>query len=520
MRLLVKLAAALFLKLILVSRSLDNTTSTFLVFNGIDTFSDISFCGRFIGSTDNQFRQWVFDVSQIASGCSGDPRVQVAFTSALAASQQAEAELYCPYCLDEVYQFPNRQFVRKQQSDFGWDWSPAFVPQGIWQPAFLVQLPTEGKSEVYVKNSLVDIYRQGQLNNLPPDQGMPWVVNISIDYIGIKPRLGSLLVEIYDGEQRKFSSQTVSDVLLTDNIIQGNLTLSRTPQLWWPVGHGNQTLYSMEVRVLRVDGSVLTTVTKRIGFRTIVLNQGQITREQQAKGIAPGSNWHFEVNGKAIFCKGSNLVPLDVFWPRVTKGQTRTLLEAAVAGVGPYLQRYSSLLNGCRTRICFEFGLVVFTFQTLSTIWPMRWASCFGVNFVSQERLLIYIRPLTSAEFSDALYPVQSSFLDNVIEEAHYQTRRVNHHPSLALWAGNNEIQLALLLVAAYVPTALRNATQLFEKLFLDVLLHAVFDNSRSISYSPSSTTSGYLSLNHSAPMPMIERYNATSQDALYSNTG
>ena len=26
-----------------------------------------------------------------------------------------------------------RNFVRKAQSDFGWDWGPAFVPAGIWQ---------------------------------------------------------------------------------------------------------------------------------------------------------------------------------------------------------------------------------------------------------------------------------------------------------------------------------------------------------------------------------------------------
>lgn len=36
-------------------------------------------------------------------------------------------------------------------------------------------------------------------------------------------------------------------------------------------------------------------------------------------------------------------------------------------------------------------------------------------------------------EFGDGLYPVNQEFIDNVREEAIYNVRRVNHHPSLAL---------------------------------------------------------------------------------------
>ena len=33
-----------------------------------------------------------------------------------------------PYGVEIIYEFPNRQFIRKEQSDFGWDWGPAFAP--------------------------------------------------------------------------------------------------------------------------------------------------------------------------------------------------------------------------------------------------------------------------------------------------------------------------------------------------------------------------------------------------------
>ena len=47
-------------------------------------------------------------------------------------------------------------------------------------------------------------------------------------------------------------------------------------------------------------------------------------------------------------------------------------------------------------------------------------------------------------EFGDALYPVDQEFIDNVIEEATYNVRRANHHPSLALWAGGKPPRLPL----------------------------------------------------------------------------
>jgi beta-mannosidase len=123
-------------------------------------------------------------------------------------------------------------------------------------------------------------------------------------------------------------------------------------------------------------------------------------------------------------------------------------------------------------------------------------------------------------EFSDALTPVSADFIENSFEEAVYQIRRINHHPSLALWVGNNEIEYGLLVITVDFPEYLEPAREQYEYMYLDVLLRAVYDNTRSISYSPSSVTHGYTSLNHSAPRPMVERYlNSSSPDAIYGNT-
>jgi len=45
----------------------------------------------------------------------------------------ANAYPYSMYSGGDYFNDSMRNFVRKTQSDFGWDWGPAFVPAGIWQ---------------------------------------------------------------------------------------------------------------------------------------------------------------------------------------------------------------------------------------------------------------------------------------------------------------------------------------------------------------------------------------------------
>jgi hypothetical protein len=46
-----------------------NANSTWLVFNGLDTFTSIKFCGKHVAATNNQFRQYYFDVTDILANC-------------------------------------------------------------------------------------------------------------------------------------------------------------------------------------------------------------------------------------------------------------------------------------------------------------------------------------------------------------------------------------------------------------------------------------------------------------------
>lgn len=287
-------------------RSDDNATTTYLLFNGLDTIADVWLCGQKVASTNNQFRQWYFDVSSALSSCppdNNDPELLVQFFSAPGAAyylaSQPGAETW-QWPIEGVFEFSHRPFIRKEQSDFGWDWGPAFAPSGIWKDAWVVQLrgaqgpgPGPGPGpELYVRNSIYDIYRLGQLPNLPPDQGADWVLNASVNVLGTVPEGASMRYAVLDlATNETVSSGLLGDVIGAGDVITGQVVLGgQDYKLWWPSGLGVQNLYNITVDILAASGATLASVTKRTGFRTIVLNMGEITDEQIAQGIAPGNN--------------------------------------------------------------------------------------------------------------------------------------------------------------------------------------------------------------------------------------
>ncbi|KAI2463727.1 glycoside hydrolase family 2 protein [Annulohypoxylon bovei var. microspora] len=466
-------------------------SSTFLLFNGLDIFSDIRLCSQSVASTNNQFRQYFFNVTDILSSCeSSSPELQIQFGSAPKIAEdianQPGQETW-PWGVEGLFEFTHRQFIRKEQSDFGWDWGPAFAPAGIWQKAWVLQFHED---EIYVRNSLLDIYREGQLNNLPPDQTANWVLNASVDVIGAVPEGAKMNFKIIDvATQQEVSSGALSNVTNDGDVITGLAVLAAEDyRLWWPNGLGPQDLYNITIEIVSGPGKIISSITKRTGFRTIVLNMDVISEEEVSKGIAPGNHWHFEINGQPFYAKGSNFIPPDAFWPRVTPARIRQLFDSTVAGN-----------------------------QNMLRVWASgAYSPDFMYDIADELGILLW----SEFPFSDSLYPVDQDFLENCRLEAVYQVRRINHHPSLALWAGGNEIEsLELSNVKSSAPELYDRYQQEYETLFLHTLLPAVYGNSRSITYTPSSTSNGYLSINFNNSIPITERYDNATPGAIYGDT-
>ncbi|KAJ7862475.1 glycoside hydrolase superfamily [Mycena olivaceomarginata] len=49
----------------------------------------------------------------------------------------------------------------------------------------------------------------------------------------------------------------------------------------------------------------------------------------ETRGITPGDQSHFEINGKGFYSLGTNIIPFDPFYARTTTEQVRWVLESA-----------------------------------------------------------------------------------------------------------------------------------------------------------------------------------------------
>ncbi len=178
---------------------------------------------------------------------------------------------------------------------------------------------------------------------------------------------------------------------------KGEATIEN-PELWWTrelSDKEKQPLYT----VVAAMGD--NKITKRIGLRTIRLDRGRDSY---------GSNFCFYLNDTPIFAKGGNWILSDSLMGRVTKETYDYYIDSALEANFNMLRIWGGAYYGCDYfyEQCDEKGLL---------LWQ---------DFM----------------FACLMYPLyEEDFVKNVLEEVEYNVKRINHHPSLMLWCGNNEIE-------------------------------------------------------------------------------
>lgn len=126
---------------------------------------------------------------------------------------------------------------------------------------------------------------------MPPDQSTDWIFNASVDVVGNIPLEAYLRYSIVDLDTKKqVSNGSFSNIVNGGDVITGIATLNASEyELWWPNGLGAQKLYNMTVEIIS-KRKTIASVSKRMGFRTIVLNMEPISDLELSQGIINGSN--------------------------------------------------------------------------------------------------------------------------------------------------------------------------------------------------------------------------------------
>lgn len=265
-----------------------HTDRIYLTFEGIDTISDISLNGSFLGHTDNMHRIWEYDVTALLNEGENKLEVNIKSPNRYVAQMDKKRHLWGVDTTMAGY-----THLRKAHCMFGWDWGPILPDMGIWRPCTLSSYSGGRIKNVY--------YSQEHSENKV-------LLSCEADIEVFSGNCEAVL-EITDPQGKIICTQP-----LTDGKCQVTI---KSPQLWWVNGLGEQPLYNCTVKLLS-NGEVCDKKADRIGLRTLT-----ISRDKDEWG----EEFCFINNGVKFFAMGGNYIPEDQIVSRCTEEKTRRLLD-------------------------------------------------------------------------------------------------------------------------------------------------------------------------------------------------
>ncbi|HEX5624856.1 MAG TPA: glycoside hydrolase family 2 protein, partial [Saprospiraceae bacterium] len=337
---------------------------------GLDPFSTLFINGRPCGFADNAFRRWSFEIKDLLHPGTNELLIKIASPQQMADSLYAQLAKPLPG--------GPRVTVRKPQYQFGWDFGPKLLGSGILQAIRIKSWDALDVRDCAVHTvSFSDSLAEMQLD---------------VQYL-LQDSMLMDRIELHMGDQ---TWSFIPDQHFGHQRLQFKFQIQK-PELWWPNGSGNPHLYPTLLRFYSGD-KILHEKQWKTGIRTIRLRQ---------ELDVPGTRFYFEVNGKPVFCKGSNYVPPDILYPdqkdpvdyvKIAAESNFNMLR--IWGGGAY--ESDAFYEACDAQ-----GIM---------IWQ---------DFM----------------YARAMYPGDSAFLLNASLEAEEQAARLARHACIALWCGNNEIE-------------------------------------------------------------------------------
>lgn len=278
----------------------------------------------------------------------------------------------------------------KPPCSYGWDWHPRLVPSGIWREA-LLERGSARLHEVDVRYTL-DLEQRCAS------------VTCQVESEACGP------VQIHCTVQDPDGTEVARHVVDRSCDVQEIRFSLENLALWWPHDHGEPSCYTFAFALISDCGTVLHACTRRIGFRQtrLVMHEPEWQFPDRFPKSRTRPPMTLEINGKAIFAKGSNWVPPEIFPGSIDTERYRTLLELAKQANFNLLRIWGGgIVNPpAFYELCDALGLMVWT------------------------------------EFPLACLPYEDDpdYLAVLEQESEAILRRIRSHACNVLWCGGNEL--------------------------------------------------------------------------------
>ena len=275
-------------------RNLLNEDRIFLVADGLDTLGEVFLNGTCVGRVGNQFRQWIWEISDLL--VNGNNTLHILFYGPTTYAGKGQMRRRLKGVSQAIDGGPH---LRKAPCQFGWDWGPMLPPIGIWKSIRL-----EGRSVGKIRDTHFRQFHENGTVTISGDVEVENWGNCDLKAV----------VSILTPEEEVIE--------IEKKVLNGKLTLDikiEHPLLWWPNGYGPHNIYMITTSLIH-DSNVIDQETINYGLRTIELVQ---------ENDQFGKSFQFVINGIPVFVKGSNWIPADSFITRFTDERLEKLISDA-----------------------------------------------------------------------------------------------------------------------------------------------------------------------------------------------
>ena len=348
---------------------------TYLCFEGIDTISDIYINGVLAESTDNMFMS--YDVDKNIRP--GKNEVVVHIKPVMLEARKYDNSVYS-YAMKYSYA---SLYIRKAAHMYGWDIMPRIVSAGIWKPVTLQKKKADKIKSVYIVTNKIDTDNNtaNMLFHINTDVSGDFIKEYSVKVKGVCGK------HCFEAESELWHTSFNFSFGISD------------AKFWYPRNYGEPNLYDTTVELYHGE-TLCDTYRYNLGIRTVVLDMSETT-DKDGNG-----EFCFIVNNKKIFVLGTNWVPLDAF-----HSNDANRLDNALEML------YDIGCNAVR---------------------------CWGGNVYESDRFYDFCDRNGIIVWQDfamgcAVYPGEKEFCTRLEKEIVHIVKRLRNHPSIVLWAGDNE---------------------------------------------------------------------------------